>query len=90
MTTSFVLHRVADYAAWRRVYDSVAGLQADGGVNSQAVYQAEGDPNHVLVMHEFGSAEEAHAFFENADLRGAMQEAGVDPGSFRLEFFERA
>lgn len=90
MTTSFVLHRVADYDAWRQVYDSVAGLQARGGVRSDAVYQAEGDPNHVLVLHEFDSPEAAHAFFENADLREAMQNGGVDPSSFRLEFFERA
>ena len=90
MTTTFVLHTVADYDAWRRVYDSVAGLQARGGVTDQSVYQAADNPNSVLVMHEFGSAEEAHAFFENAELREAMGEGGVDPSSFRLEFYERA
>ena len=90
MTTSFVLHTVADYDAWRRVYDSVAGLQARGGVSDQAVYQAAGDPNSVLVMHEFGSSEKAHAFFENPELREAMGEGGVDPSSLRIEFYERA
>ncbi len=90
MTVSFVLHRVADYDAWRRVYDSVAGLQARGGVTSAAVYRSEGDPDNVLVMHQFASAEEAHAFFENAELREAMGSGGVDPSSLRLEFFEEA
>jgi hypothetical protein len=90
VTTSFVLHRVADYDAWKGVYGSVAGLQARGGVTDHAVYQAAGDPTNVLVMHEFGSAEEAHAFFENADLREAMQKGGVDPSSLRVEFYERA
>jgi hypothetical protein len=90
MTVSFVLHRVADYDAWRRVYDSVAGLQARGGVTSEAVYRAEGDPDNVLVMHQFGSSEEAHAFFENPELREAMGSGGVDPSSLRLEFFEEA
>ena len=90
MTTTFVLHTVADYDAWRQVYDGVAGLQARGGVTDQAVYQAADNPNSVLVMHEFGSAEEAHAFFENAELREAMGEGGVDLSSFRLEFYEQA
>ena len=72
------------------MYDSVAGLQARGGVKDHAVYQAAGDPTNVLVMHEFGSPEEAHAFFENAELREAMQNGGVDPSSLRLEFYERA
>ena len=90
MTTSFVLHTVADYDAWRRVYEGVAGLQARGGVADQAVYRAADNPNSVLVMHEFGSADEAHAFFENPELREAMGEGGVDPSSLRLEFYERA
>jgi hypothetical protein len=90
MATTFVLHRVADYDAWRRVYDGVAELQRQGGVTADAVYRAEGDPENVLVMHRFASAEQAHAFFENADLRQALVDAGVDLGSVRMEFYEEA
>ena len=88
MTVSFVHHRVADYDAWRRVYDSVGDMQREGGVSEEAVYQAEGDPNSVLVMHQFGSSEQAHAFFERADLRDAMGQAGVDVSSLRIEFYD--
>jgi heme-degrading monooxygenase HmoA len=90
MTTTFVRHHVADYDAWRRVYDSVAGLQRDGGVTDKAVYRAADDADDVLVMHRFDSAEQARAFFENPDLRAAMQEAGVDMSTFRLELYEEA
>jgi hypothetical protein len=90
VTVSFVLHRVADYDAWRRVYDSVAEMQRQGGVTAKAVYRAEGDPDNVLVMHQFGSAQEAHAFFEGTELRQAMQDAGVDAGSVRVEFYDEA
>jgi heme-degrading monooxygenase HmoA len=90
MTVSFVLHRVAHYDAWRRVYDSVADLQTAGGVTDHTVYRAEGDPDNVLVMHHFGSAQEAHAFFEGSELRQAMQDAGVDASSLRLEFYDEA
>lgn len=90
MATTFVLHRVADYDAWRRVYDGVADLQREGGVVEDAVYRAADDPDNVLVMHRFGSADEARAFFQNADLRAAMADAGVDMGSFRLEIYEEA
>ena len=90
MTTSFVLHRVADYDAWRRVYDSVADVQERGGVTNQAVYRSEGDPNNVLVMHAFGNSQEAHSFFESPELRQGMQDAGVDASSLRLEFYNEA
>jgi len=42
----------------------------------------------VLVMHRFETPEQAHAFFESPDLRGAMEEGGVDPDSVRMEFYE--
>jgi hypothetical protein len=41
-------------------------------------------------MHAFGSAEEAHSFLERPDLRQAMQDAGVDTGSLRPEFYAEA
>jgi len=40
-------------------------------------------------MHRFSSSDEAHSFLENPDLRQAMTDAGVDPGSLRVEFYEQ-
>jgi len=90
MTILFVRHHVADYEAWRRVYDSVGDMQRQGGVTAEAVYRAEDDPNDVLVMHQFSSSDEAHSFMENPDLRQAMADAGVDASSLRVEFYEQA
>jgi hypothetical protein len=90
MTISFVRHHVADYDAWRRVYDSVDEMQTAGGVTDKAVYREEGDPNDVLIMHRFASREQAHAFFENPELQEAMGSAGVDLGSLRVEVYEDA
>jgi quinol monooxygenase YgiN len=90
VTVSFVLHRVADYDAWRRVYDRVPDVQRERGVTGQAVYRAEGDPNNLLVMQEFRSSQEAHSFFENPQFREVMQDAGVDVGSMRFEFYDPA
>jgi heme-degrading monooxygenase HmoA len=90
VTVCFVLHRVADYDAWRRAYDRVPDVQRERGVTGQAVYRAEGDPNNVLVMQEFRSSQEAHSFVENPQFREVMQYAGVDVGSLRLEFYDPA
>lgn len=90
MTTTFVLHKVQDYGAWRKVYDDVADMQKAGGVIDKAVYQSSEDPNTVLVMHRFASANQARAFFDNPDLRAAMGRAGVVESSLRLEFFDEA
>jgi quinol monooxygenase YgiN len=89
VATIFILHRVADYDAWRQVYDDVAPMQQAGGVIEEHVYRAKGDPNNVLVMHRFTSIEQADAFAAKPELRAAMQRGGVE-GPPRIEFYEEA
>jgi antibiotic biosynthesis monooxygenase len=77
MTTMFVRHTVSDYKTWRRAYDDFAPVQKAKGVTAEAVYQAADNPNDITVTHEFASLEAAQAFAKSAELKGAMQNAGV-------------
>jgi hypothetical protein len=78
MTTLFVRHQVADYAQWRRVYDTFAPTQQALGVQDQAVYQGIDNPNDITVRHEFTTLEAAQAFGGSSELRSAMHDAGVE------------
>ena len=89
MTTLFVRHTVSDYAAWRKIYDSVADMQKKGGVIAEAVYRSIDNPNEVTVTHEFRSAEAAKAFAGAEELKSAMQRAGV-VGAPTIWFAEKA
>jgi hypothetical protein len=77
MTTLFPRHQVKDFTAWRQAYRDAAPLQKRAGVQAESVYQAEDDPNDVTVTHEFTSLAEAKALVEGAELREAMDKAGV-------------
>ncbi len=85
---SIVHHRVADFDAWKAVYDSVADMQRAGGVLDHAVLRSGDDPNMVIVVHTFASQEAAHAFFGDPALKEAMGGAGVDLASFQVEFLD--
>jgi len=87
MATALVQHRVNDYDAFREVYDSVAPMQAAGGVIAESVHRMVGDPDNVLVIHEFSSVETAREFFANPELRDAMVRGGVK-GEPRIEFYD--
>jgi heme-degrading monooxygenase HmoA len=87
MAVSVVLHQVADYDAWRKVYDSFADVQKAGGVTRESVHRMAGDPDNVLVLHYFDTVDAAKAFFANPELKDAMQRGGVQ-GEPRIEFFE--
>jgi hypothetical protein len=77
MVRLFVRHNVADYDAWRKVYDDFDAERRPLGVVDDAVYQSIDDPNDVTVWHDFDTAEAARAFASSEQLGNAMQRAGV-------------
>jgi hypothetical protein len=77
MVTLFVRHTVADYAAWRRIFDDFAPTQEALGVTNKAVYQAADNQRDITVTHDFATLEAAKAFAGSPDLKAAMHDAGV-------------
>ena len=87
--TAVVRHKVADYDAWRTVYDTLADLQANGGVTAESVHRLVGDGNDLLVVHQFETADAAQAFFNSGALRDGMERAGVQ-GPPTIDIFQDA
>lgn len=74
----FVRHQVADYPAWREVYDGIDETRASMGVSGQAVFRSTADPQDVTIWHDFDSEAAAQEFASSAELRDAMARAGVE------------
>ncbi len=85
----YVRHEVTSYAVWRKAYDSFDATRRKLGVIAQAVYQSLNDPNDVTITHDFASAGKAKAFAGSAELKAAMQKAGVK-GAPQIWFTARA
>ena len=87
-TVALIHHRVADFDAWRQVYDDFRGAQREGGVHFQQALRSQGDPGMVVVTHAFDSREAAEAFMAKPELRTAMEQAGVDGSSVHVEYLD--
>ena len=87
-TISLVRHRVADFDAWRKVYDDFAPIQAEHGVHAHQVLRSIENPNDVIVTHTFDSREAANAFFAMPELKEAMSKAGVSADSVQISYFD--
>ncbi len=85
--TLVVRHSVADYAAWRSVYDEVETVRAEHGCTDHRVLRAPADANDVFITHEFPSVAQAEAFTNDAKFGAAMQRAGVTSAP-RIEIFQ--
>jgi hypothetical protein len=84
--TLAVRHQVADYAAWRAVYDELEPLRAQHGCTAKSVLASPGDPNDLFVTHDFPTVEQAEAFAHDPGLAEGMARAGV-AGPPRIEIF---
>lgn len=72
-----LIHPVADFDAWKKVYDEVEGVRRGGGIIGHAVNRSLADPNVVIVFHQAESIEALRAFTASDELKSAMQRAGV-------------
>jgi len=77
MPTIFLQHRVADYEAWRPVYDEDAERRSAAGLSEIGVFRKTGDENLVLLVWGAENVEGFQAMFTSEELKGKMQEAGV-------------
>jgi heme-degrading monooxygenase HmoA len=77
MVTGYVRHKVADFKKWKVVYDEHDATRKQYGCKKSEVFTNAQDPNEVLVITEWDSKEAAAKFDESANLKEAMQHAGV-------------
>ena len=87
-TIALVRHRVADFDAWKTVYDAFTPFQAEHGVHAHQVLRSIENPNDVTVTHTFDSRDAANAFFAMPELKTRMSEAGVDATSVEVSYFD--
>jgi hypothetical protein len=80
VTTAFVYHRVADYDAWRQVFDEVV-------TSPHRVWRGQDDRNLVIVCETYDSRDAAEAAFGDPTMQ-AMARAGVDASSLLIEYLD--
>lgn len=77
-----IIHEVADYPAWKKVFDSAAGIRREAGERSYQVLKYENDPNRIVHFSVWTSIEDAKRFFESPKLVRIREEAGVKAPDF--------
>jgi heme-degrading monooxygenase HmoA len=89
MVTLTVQHKVADFDAWKVVFDEHRSNRKGHGLLSDSVLRSSEDPNLVLVLMSWSSAADAQGFLDYASLPEVMARAGV-VGPPRIELYQEA
>ena len=77
MPALLIRHKVADYAAWKSVFDEDGITRRANGCQGGLLFRSAADPYEVLILLEWDDLERARLFARSADLREAMARAGV-------------
>ena len=84
-----IIHDVADYAAWKSIFDQAAGIRKAAGEQSYQVLKYQSDSNRIVHFSAWTSIADAKAFFESPELVQIRIDAGVkNPEFIYLEQLE--
>ena len=72
-----VTHEVADYDAWKKVFDDHAGSRKRAGIVGTHINRIADNPNVVSVYLAAADLGQLRAFLGNEDLKATMMRAGV-------------
>ena len=76
-TRVIITHKVKDWDAWKKSFDSHKQARIDAGLTDRAVGYAVGDTHTVTVAMIIHDMQKAEAFMASKDLKDKMAEAGV-------------
>ncbi len=77
-----IIHEVADYPAWKSIFDRAAGIRKEAGERSYQVLGYHDDPNKIVHFSAWTSIADARQFFESPKLVQIRAEAGVKAPDF--------
>lgn len=72
-----VMHKVANYAKWKTVYDGHDTARLAAGIHSYVIGRGLQDSNMILVALKVDDTAKATAFSKDPGLKQAMQKGGV-------------
>ena len=84
MTLNYVLiiHEVADYAAWKIIFDKASKIRKEAGEMSYQVFKYQNEPNKIVHLSVWTSHQHAKQFFESQELVEIRKKAGVKQPAF--------
>jgi len=77
-----IIHEVADYAAWKTIFDGAAAMRKAAGEVKFQVLKFDTDANQIVHFSQWRSLNAARQFFESPELVEIRREAGVKAPDF--------
>jgi heme-degrading monooxygenase HmoA len=92
MSALLVRLKVADYSAWKPVFDDQSDARRANGSLGGRVFRNDDDPNEILALLDWDDLERARLFAKSDEMRHALVQSGVvdQPDVWFLDETERS
>jgi len=77
-----IIHRVADYPACKRVFDTAATMRKTAGEHSYQILRERQDAKMIVHFSTWSSHDDATRFFPSPELEQIRRNAGVRAPNF--------
>lgn len=77
-----IIHEVADYPAWKAIFNDASTLRREAGEVTYQVLKYRSDPDRIVHFSRWRSLEAARAFFESETLVEIRRQAGATAPEF--------
>jgi quinol monooxygenase YgiN len=77
-----IVHEVADYQAWKKVFDEHAGTRKAAGELKFQLLRYDIDKNNIVHFSQWSSLDNARRFFESPEVAEIRKRAGVKAPEF--------
>ena len=78
-------HEVADYAAWKSVFDAALDWRHQNGERSCRIFHSAGQVHQMTLLFEWENLDQARKFMASEELKARMAKAGVK-GEPRVDY----
>jgi quinol monooxygenase YgiN len=77
MTHVLVRFDLEDYESWKDAFEDRTAVREENGCRDETLFARSGNHRKVVLLAEWDSPENAEAYFDGADFRQVMRNAGV-------------
>jgi quinol monooxygenase YgiN len=77
-----IVHVVADYPAWKKIFDEHAGTRKAAGEIRFHLLRYDTDKNNIVHFSQWSSLDNARRFFESPEVAEIRRKAGVKAPEF--------
>jgi quinol monooxygenase YgiN len=77
MSKLIINHTTDDFDKWKKAFDSLDPVRKKYGNLGAVVFRGHADPNNLVIISQWESADQARGYSQSPELKEAMKNGGV-------------